>query len=246
MNKSKNANDAVYNLPVYAGAADVKIGAFLKPGVTYGTDGGALIKQSGNNAGNDTIGRLLAGLDYSEEGETLVNGTSFVVKPVELAMPFRIFRVEYDLTSYITCTQAVSTTTMTVTSLEDDIDAGFVYVATGTGVGQLRYLTASAAGAATLKSAFTTDLDTTSKFVKILPRFHGLASLNTDGTKLASQAAVGTWKVMVIDTYIGRGAHRLDQLSPVDNGAMRNLDDITGLKFYADIAIRDAVPASID
>jgi hypothetical protein len=245
MSTHKNALDGVYRLPIYGGAADVKLGAFLRRGDTPGTTQGALIKHSGNNAGPDLIGRLLEPLVYATDGETLAAGTSYVEKGVELCMPHRILRVEYDLTSLITCTTTVTTTTLTLTNLEDDIDAAFLYVASGTGAGQMNFLTAAAAGSCTLKAAFTTSLDTTSKLIKILPRFHQKASLNSDGTKLASQDVVGTWNVMILNSYIQKNGN-LFRLSPVDHAALKGLSSLASLKFFADVAVRDSIPASID
>jgi len=238
-------NDAV-NLPIYGGAADIAAGAFLTPGTTMATDGGALKKASGASALPDIIGRLAAPLDYSEDGETLANGTAFVTKPVVLAHPFRIHRVEFDLTaaSAIQCTEAVNSTTMTVTSLEDNIDASFVYVVSGLGAGQTNFLTASAAGAGTLKAAFGTSLDTTSYFIKILRRFHQLISLSSDGTKIASQAAAGAVTCHVLDLWIQRGS-RIEQLSPVKHAALTGLTSVKGLHFWADLAFIDTTPYSI-
>lgn len=239
-----NKHDIV-NLPIYGGGADVLQGAFLKRGPTPGTDNGMLVKASGASATPDIIGRLASMLDYSVDGETLIAGTSFVTKPVILAHNFRIHRIEYDLTSVIAATQAVSTTTITLTSLEDNIDAAFLYVVSGLGLGQTNYLTASASGSATLKAAFGTSLDTTSNLIKILPRFHPLISLNSDGTKLASQAAAGAINAMVIDTWIQRGS-RLEQFNPVKHAALTGLNSVKGLHFYADVAFRDTIPYSID
>lgn len=237
--------DLRYNLPIYGAAADVKRGAFVKAGVTGETDHGALIKASGSSATPDILGQLQEMLDYSVDGETLIAGTSFVTKPVLLAHSFRIFRLGYDLTSQITATQAVTTTTITLTSLEDDIDSGSLYVAAGTGIGQTNYLTASAAGSATLKAAFTTSLDTSSKLVKILPRFHQLGSLNTDGTMLASQAAAGAIKIVVIDSYIERN-NKLEQLNPTRHAALTGLNSLRSIRFWADVAIRDTIPYTVD
>jgi hypothetical protein len=134
------------NAPIYGGAADIAAGALLARGATPGTDQGALIKATGTAAVPDILGVLNSKLTYATDTETLANGTTFVTKPVELISPFRVIRIEYDLTSNITCTQAVSTTTLTLTSLEDDIDAGFLYVSAGVGIGQTNFLTAAAAG----------------------------------------------------------------------------------------------------
>lgn len=235
------------NAPVFGAAADIVAGAFLTRGATPATNNGMLIKASGASAIPDILGILNSMLDYSEDGETLIAGTAFVTKPVELITPFRVARVEYSLASadLITCTQAVSTTTMTVTSLEDDIDAAFLYVDEGLGAGQTNYLTASAAGSCTLKAAFGTSLDTTSKFVKILPRFHQLGALNSDGNKLTSQAAAGAVAVMILDTYIERNG-QMEQMNPVKHAALTGLNSLQSIRFYADVLIRNPIPYSID
>jgi len=237
----------IVNLPIYGAAADVQQGAFLKAGATPATMNGALVLAAGNAAAPELMGRLAQKLVYATDGETLVAGTSFVTKPVILAHPFRIHRVEFDLTaaSAIVCTQAVSTTTMTVTSLEDDIDASFLYVVSGLGAGQTNYLTASASGACTLKAAFGTSLDTTSYFIKILRRFHTLISLSADGTKIASQVAVGTIKCVIMELWIQRGGN-ITQLNPTKHAALTGLNSVTGLHFYADIAFRDVIPYQAD
>lgn len=241
----KHGKDAIYNLPIFGNSADILQGAFVMRGGTAATMNGALVKASGSSALPDIMGRLLELHDYSATGDTLVAGTSFVTHPVQLAHPFGIHRVEYDLTSQITATQAVSTTTITLASLEDNIDAAFLYVVDGTGEGQTNYLTASAAGSATLKAAFGTSLDTSSKLIKILPRFHQLISLNSDGTKLASQDAAGAVNAIVIDSYIQRNGAKIDQLDPTKHAALTGLSSLRSIKFYADIAIIDAIPYSI-
>lgn len=231
--------------PVSGGGTALVKGSLLKRGATPGTMNGHLRLAAGNNAAPDAIGILKEA--HATADDTDVAGTIFKTHPIDLLVPFRIVRIRYDLTAAnaIACTQAVSTTTMTVSSLEDDIDACFVYVVAGTGIGQINYATASAAGALTLKAAFGTNLDTTSKFIKILPRFHQKASLSSDGTKLASQDAVGNINVIVLDTFIIRDGNE-KQLNPVTDSAFVNLDDLASLQFEADVAIRDTIPYSID
>ena len=241
----KHAKDAIYNLPVFGSGSDILQGAFVQRGATPGTNNGELIKASGFSATPDIMGRLLELHDYSVTGDNLINGTNFVTHPVQLAHPFGIHRVEYDLASLIDATQAVSTTTITLASLEDNIDAGFLYVVSGTGAGQTNYLTASAAGSATLKAAFGTSLDTTSKLIKILPRFHQLAGLNSDGTKLGSQAAAGAVEVTIIDTYIQRNGGRIEQMDPTKHAALTGLSSLRSIKFFADVAVGNAIPYSI-
>jgi len=233
------------NVPIYGAGANITKGALVMRGATPATNNGMAIKATGASALPDILGVLTTGLNYATDGETLIAGTSHVVKPVEPVNSFRCVRLEYDKTSQITCTQAVSTTTMTVTSLQDDIDASFLYVSEGLGIGQTNYLTAAAAGSCTLKAAFTTSLDTTSKFLKILPRFHLLGGLNSAGTKLSSQAAAGAVNVVVIDTFIERNG-RMEALDPTKHAALTGLNDLASVRFWADVLIRDAIPYSID
>lgn len=240
----RDAKNGIYKLPVFGGAADVARGAFMKRGATPGTNNGMLIAATGNSAHPDIIGRMLELLDYSVEAETLLNGTAFVTKPIAVANPFRIHRIEYDQSTTITATQAVNSTTITLTNLEDNIDAAFLYVVSGTGAGQTNYLTASASGSATLKAAFGTDLDTSSGLIKILPRFHQLVSLSSDGTKLSNQAAAGSMNATVIDTHIERNG-RLAQMDPTKHDALTGLDGLASLKFWADVSIIDSIPYSI-
>src|SRR3990167_5677385 len=233
------------NLPVSGGGSALVRWALLKRGATPGTNNGTLILATGNGANPDTIGILQEAHPTAED--TLVDGTVFTTRPVDITVPFRIVRVQYSVATanLIAATGAVSTTTITLTSLENDIDAAFLYVVSGTGLGQTNYLTASAAGSATLKAAFGTNLDTTSRIIKILPRFHQFASLTADGTKLSSQDSVGLWPVIVLDTWMIRNGNE-QQMSPVDHAALTGLNSLASLRFEADIAIRDSIPYSID
>ncbi len=237
--------DYKLNVPIYGAGASIAKGALVMRGATPATNNGMAIVAGGTSAIPDVLGVLTTGLNYATDGETLIAGTAYVVKPVEPVTPFRCLRLEYDKTSQITCTQAVSTTTMTVTSLEDNIDAAFLYVSEGLGIGQTNYLTASAAGSCTLKAAFTTSLDTTSKFLKILPRFHLLGGLNTAGTQLSSQAAAGAVTVVVLDSFIERNG-RMEALNPTKHAALTGISNLASVRFWADVLIRNTIPYSID
>lgn len=235
-----------YNLPVSGGGSDIALGAFLKKGATAASHNGHLrVAGSGTTTNPDLLAVLNELHDTSVSGDTDVAGTTFATRKAVLIHPFRIFRMEFDLSDAIDATEAVSTTTMTITSLEDDIDAAFWYVAAGTGAGQTNYSTASASGSTTLKAAFGTDLDTTSELIKIPPRFHQLIALTSDGTQLGSTAAAGGTSALVIDTYISRN-NNIQQLDPTAHDALTGLNDLRSIRFYADVAIRDAGPYTID
>lgn len=237
-----------YSLPVYGTAADIPADSFLKRGATPATNNGMLIPHTGTGAAVDLVGILEVLHDFSVVAETLIDGTAFVTQPVELLDIPPIITVEFDLTAAnaIACTEAVNSTTMTVTSLEDNIDGAFIYVVSGTGAGQTNYLTASAAGSATLKAAFGTSLDTTSKFIKILPRFHKLLGLNTSGAaKLSSQAAVGSLAGAIVDLRIQR-SESIEQLDPTKHAALTGLQNVKDLRFEADIVLFDGLLNPVD
>lgn len=235
------------NLPVSGLGSALVNGALLCGPVVANADtqNGMLKLASGSSATPDIIGILRQA--HATADDTTVSGTVYTTRPVDLLIPYRTVRAEYAVASgdLITCTQAVTTTTMTVTSLEDNIDAAFIYVVSGTGAGQINFLTASASGACTLKAAFATSLDTTSKFIKIIPRFNRVAAWSSDGTKLTSQAAAGSVNVVVIDSYIIRN-NREDSLNPVTMAALTGLNGLASIRFEADVAVRDTLPYSID
>ena len=245
MNIVKYGNDVTTKLPVSGGGSAIAFGAVLKPGPTPGTNNGFLIPSTDNTTGSvDVVGILRQA--HATADDTTLTGTVFTTKPVQLIVPGRIVRAYYSTSVLVACTQAVSTTTITLASLEDNIDGSFLYVQSGTGAGQTNYLTASAAGSATLKAAFATSLDTTSNLIKILRRFHQKVGFNADGTQLGSYDAVGVHDVVVIDSFIERRGN-LEQLNPVTNAALTGLNG-TGLntRFAADIMFRNSSPYTLD
>lgn len=237
-------SDNYIHLPVSGGGSAIVKGALLKRGATPATMNGQLRPATGNNVSPYAIGILQEA--HATAADTDVAGTIFTTHPVDLVCPFRVVRVQYSLASadLITCTQAVSTATLTLTNLEDDIDSAFLYVGVGAGIGQTNYLTAAASGSCTLKAAFGTNLDTTSKLLKILPRFHQFASFTSDGTKLSSQDIVGASRVLVLDSLIVRDSGE-DQLNPTKHSALTGLNGLGSLKFFADLAIVDSGPYTL-
>ena len=232
--------DNKINFPVSGGGTALVIGALLKKDTTTpGTMNGHLRLHTGTT-GSSPLALLQQA--HPTAADTDVAGTIFTTRPCDVIIPLRILRLEYSQAAadFIAATQAVTTTTITLTSLENDIDAAFLYVVSGTGAGQTNYLTASADGSATLKAAFTTNLATSSRLIKILPRFHDLISLSADGTRLSSQAAAGGIRGVVLDTWIVRN-NREDQMNPTSHDALTNLNGLASLRFEADVALIDSI-----
>jgi len=233
-------------VPIYGAAIDVPNGAMLKVGTAAGTDLGAVGLASGSSDIPGMFGVLEETLDYSVDGETLQNGTDFVVKKVGLAFNNPIFELEFSQATADSIVATSSSTTLTVGSLENDIDASFVYVTAGVGRGQLQYLAASAAGSATLKAAFGTTLDgSTSRIIKILRRFHALVSLTSDGIKLSSQAAVGAVNARILDIRMIRASEKDEQLNPEVHPGKSGLHNAP-VRFVADVIWLTTASYTID
>jgi len=129
----------------------------------------------------------------------------------------------------IDVTTASTSTTLTTTSLEDNMDGAWVYF-----TGNLRFLVDSGNGSSTMDSAVT--IDTTSDFIKILPVGHQLVSLSTCSTGLMSKAVAATSiNLMVVENYIGKSG--LNQtMRYATHKALSGLPKET-TKFYSEICI---------
>lgn len=158
-----------------------------------------------NTEAEDSVGILLVGSTdayASKENAKLYNmasatpsrscdtGNNFLEAVVN---PDATYYAFYDQTDAKSCSTAISaSTTWTITSLEDNIDGGWLFTTTqadasATYDGLLRYLTASASGSCTVDSAVT--VDTSTDYVKVLPIGHRLTGLNAESTGLTTTAA---------------------------------------------------------
>ena len=89
-----------------------------------------------------------------------------------------------------------SAPTVTITSLADQWDGGWCYVAqdvsTETGIGQLGYIEVSASGSFGVRDNFTTALDSTSDIILIVPI----------GRLLVARSAVSATRSTELNTYV--------------------------------------------
>ena len=187
-------------VPVDGVGLDIQAGAVLSPG-TVNTDSTA--KTLGTfglsvATGVDALGLLVSLHDFSVTGDTDTDsGSAHVLREVDPFYPGCLVAAEYDQTDTMAVASATSTVA-TVSSIEDNIDGGWLYVVSGTGIGQLLFIMDSAAGTAGYVSASTTTLDNTSTLIKILPISHSLLKMNATCDKLGTDAAAGTWTCKVV------------------------------------------------
>ncbi len=201
---------ALRQFPVTGAGANILEGAVLMPGVSAGTNLGALIPAATTCAKavgilaephNITSGSPLnadadpaAGTVYGPSSSN--NGS---LHPIYMFEPGAEVAGEMDQSSsgYLSVASATATTIL-VTSIEQDLDGSWGYVVSGTGVGQVFYVVTSIDGTLTIKSALTTQLDSTSKIILMRRRTYNLIDISSDATKIKSNADDGAWPVEII------------------------------------------------
>jgi hypothetical protein len=195
--------------------SDILAGALMTRGITDETDRSCAIVSGA--AAADALGVLLA-KHLTASDSTPEDGAAYSLEEIEVPLPGARLSAEYSL-AQADCVNVdggynAGTGVATITSLEDDIDGSWLYVAVGAGAGQLLYIKASAAGSCTIKSVTgITALDTTSYVAKILTFGKILGVLTTDRTKLKSTAAIGTAQLKFLYAEFsdkGQGWTRLD------------------------------------
>lgn len=192
-------------VPITGKASVLANGRVIVPGTTQGTDMGLAIGIAANTDWTDAVG-LLKGASVVAN-DSVQAGTTWTYGEVELIDSLNLIEIDWSVASGDTlAVTSQSSTTLTITSLENNADCGWFYVAAGAGIGQLFFATACTSGTATLKSAPATALDTTSKVVHIKRFGHKLHFTNTAG-QLATQAAVGAVKFMTLENYIDSPAN---------------------------------------
>lgn len=205
MGPIKGQDPICVKLPLYGGAADIVDGALIVPGETAETNLGVFIKSAAD--GENAIGTLRGLHDYSVVGDSSVAGTSWVYGTVELAARYAPLRVDYDLTDTM-AVASTSGTTVTITSLEDNIDTSWLY---STVSKTLFFVATSASGSCVTKTA--TGWTSADTVIKILRLGHELAKLNSNCDKIGTDAAAGSWTVFVLENWfedVNRGPERLD------------------------------------
>lgn len=228
MRVSSGKVPSIIKIPIIGAVAD---GAFVTPGVTGETDLGFAILAAA--AGTDAIG-ILKGANST--GDSLQAGTAYTLREVELIDEYKILEVEYDQTD----TMAVASnsgTTLTITSLEDDIDGSWIY---NTTVKELSYLVASASGSATQKTAMGWSANDTC--IKILRLFHPLVKYNTARTMLGTDAAAGTGTVCILENYIEDVNIGKVQLDPTKHDNLT----LVSPRFYSRLVMRDTAGHTIN
>jgi len=240
----RRVSDQQYEMPVYT-TGDINDGASLMPGVTAETDLGTLILASG--AGADMVGAIPGGFDVSELGSaTVTTGLTWPTRTIKPAFEAILVRAEVDKSDTMALAGDESSKTITITSLENNIDTSYLYCVSGTGIGQLRFVGTSASGSCDIAVAGSPEWDTGDTCIKIPRLFHQLVKLNATSDKIGTDAAAGSLTVCVMNTWIERNA-RKEILYPPAHRSLSGLN-ASGIdvRFFVDMCMRNTAPYTID
>lgn len=242
MQTLRKLSDVLLNVPIKT-AADINGGALLMPGVTAETDLGTAILSDAT--GVDCLGYMDGLFDYSVAGTCNVNGSTWVFHSVKPCFNGVVNRAEIDLSDTM-AVASFSDPTITVTDEEDNIDTCFFYSVAGTGLGQLMFVITSASGSCTIRTGLVTALDNTTTLVKIPRIFHGLQKPNTTMDEFGTDAAAGTKRIKVLNTWISRNGN-MQLLDPTKHHALTGLNGTAAnTKFFVDFLQIDTLGTPID
>lgn len=252
-------------LPVTS-AVDLVKGTLMIRGTTAETNLGTVIVGATDSAAGTYVGILAELHDNSAMGSALVAGAEhsavitgaagaawfapqggdpeiFPSRQIEVLEGLTLCKIQYKLTG-IAATSS-SGTTVTIASLEDNIDTAFVYAASGGAIGKLRFVDTSGSGSCTTAVSFGAgDAVGTGKIVKVVPLLHGLVLLTVGNTTTATQidtaGAVGAARLVQLERHILRNG--IDEnLDPFTHGNLSGLNSLSQFNLYGIFSIASSV-----
>lgn len=234
------------DFPMYGAGANIIEGAAVMRGATPGTNQGFAIVAA--SAVADFLGVLAELHANSAAGaDSKQDGTAYTRRKV-IINPLAVWRSQYDTADDMDVA-SVSGTTVTVTSLEDDIDGGWLLgddgsgaYGTGTTGARLSYITTAAAGSCTTKEDNSAIWTSATDLLKVLPLMHQLIKVNTAADKLGTDAAAGSGRASVIENYIEAQGVPLQPLDPTKHSGLTLFNP----KVYSDIRFLNHAFATFD
>jgi len=180
MNVCRDYQEGLIKLPIYSAAVIVK-GSGAKWGVdASSTSTSCLIPVA------DTGADIFAIIN---EAKTIAQAATNIGTPIVyqaqciLVDNPKIFKIYYDMAAANDADVASSTASIvTVSAADDNLDGSWIYINSGTGAGQLRYIKAADTTTFTVNTAFTTTPDSTSDYILIRNIGRATAGYGLDST----------------------------------------------------------------
>lgn len=235
-------NQGLIKLPIYNTAVTSE-GAGFK----WGTDAD-VSSTSCMNLVNDTSQDIFA---VAAQSVTIANAASNVGTPTIYQAQFqlvdnpKIWKIYYEAaTDTDLSVVTLTSTTLTGLTCDDNMEASWVYMNAGTGIGQLRYVKDVTTSVLTISSAFTTNPDSDTDFLLIRN-----VGLPTDGHKLnaemdmlvSSLAEATSTGIVVLKNFCEGASTGKKELDPTLNSELASTDGLNsrGVRFFSHIIFGD-------
>lgn len=155
----------------------------------------------------------------------------------------KIWKVYYDLAAGNDADVTSSTSTVVTHGTSDDnLDGSWIYINTGTGAGQLRYIKAADTTTKTVNTAFTTTPDSTSDFILIRNIGRPTDGVALDGTNYSMIATVlnesASTNAIILKNFIQGPTGTID-LNVTDNNCELDGLNSRGVRFFTHIIWAD-------
>ncbi len=230
---------ALIDLPVYDTAAMTK-----GQGLIWGTDATATAARC---ALVDCAAVPIDVFAVLAESVTLANAATNIGTPViyrakvQLVNMIPVWRIYWDLAAANDIDTTSSTSTvLTHAAGDDNLDGGWLYINSGTGAGQLRYIKAANTTTKTVNTAFTTTPDSTSDFVLIRNQGLPTGGQDLDSTFSSLKTAVSaTGQLMILKNFI-EGPTGTKELNVTLNSDLE-MDGLNsrGVRFFSHVIFMD-------
>lgn len=230
--------EGLIKLPIYDATSMVR-----GQGLIWGVDGTSTSTCSLIDMANKSAD-IFAILEETPTTTTSNVGTPLVYQAlVSLVVNSRIHKVYYDLSTSTDLDVSSSTSTvLTAATMDDNLDGSWIYMNSGTGAGQLRYVKAADTTTLTVNTAFTTTPDSTTDFIIIrnvgIPT--GGTIFNTTFDKfLAALDNTTAQKCIVLKNFV-EGPFGVQELDVTRNGFLE-ADGLNtrGLRFFSHVIFFD-------
>lgn len=215
----------------------------------WGADGSATGSYTALNDVADTAASIFAvAAEAKSSSDTTTNLGTPVLSQIECQMVDnpKIWKIYYEMeTDTDLSVGSISGSVISMAdTLDDNLDGSWVYLNSGTGIGQLRYVSAADTSTLTVNTAFTTDPTTTTDLILIRPQGipEGGVALNAEYDKIVTIANETTSQMIIILKNFVEGPTGTQELDITKNSHLE-LDGLNtrGVRFYSHIIFIDSV-----
>lgn len=158
---------------------------------------------------------------------------------VQLVNIVPVWKIYWDMAAANDIDVSSSTSTvLTHGAGDDNLDGGWMYINTGTGAGQLRYISAANTTTKTASTAFTTTPDSTSDFILIRGQGRPTGGQDLDSTlKFLKPAVSATGQLLILKNFI-EGPTGVEELDVTKHGGLDGLNS-RGVRFFSHVIFMD-------